>query len=74
MPVSEEKTERILRVLACLLLRIGLPVKLSGVTKWWGLLDLIPFVTGPAGYRPVSSLSGIHTCPTKPADKAPHRG
>lgn len=74
MPVNEGKTERILRVLAGLLLLVGLPAVLSGAAKWWGLLGLVPLLTGLAGYCPVWSLFGINTCPVKPADKAPHSG
>jgi hypothetical protein len=67
MSVNEGKTERIIRVVAGLFLLVGLPIMLSGMAKWWGLVGLVPLITGLTGYCPAWSLLGINTCSRKPA-------
>jgi hypothetical protein len=67
MSVNEGKTERIIRVVVGLFLLVGLPIMLAGMAKWWGLIGLLPLVTGLTGYCPVWSLLGINTCSRKPA-------
>lgn len=74
MAVNEGKTERVLRVLAGLALLAGLPIVLHGAAKWWGLVGLVPLLTGLSGYCPAWSLLGINTCSAKPADRGPHQG
>lgn len=37
-----------------------------GPKTYWGLLGLVPLVTGIAGTCPLYSLVGINTCPTHP--------
>ncbi|QSR84635.1 DUF2892 domain-containing protein [Methylacidimicrobium sp. B4] len=74
MLVNEGKTERVLRVLAGLALLIGLPLILSGPAKWWGVIGLLPLITGLVGYCPAWSLFGINTCRVKNSHEAPHRG
>ncbi|KAA8960861.1 DUF2892 domain-containing protein [Mycobacterium sp.] len=67
MSVNEGKTERTIRVVVGLLLLVGLPIMLSGMAKWWGLVGLVPLLTGATGYCPAWSLLGINTCSKKPA-------
>ncbi|WP_018291478.1 YgaP-like transmembrane domain [Verrucomicrobium sp. 3C] len=75
MPIHEGKTERILRVVAGLLLLIILPLTLPGAAKWWGLVGLLPLLTGLTGYSPAWTPFGTNTCATRKKDKTlPHRG
>ncbi|VVM07911.1 hypothetical protein MAMC_01882 [Methylacidimicrobium cyclopophantes] len=74
MHVNEGKTERTIRVIAGLLLLVGLPVVLHGAAKWWGLVGLVPLLTGLSGYCPVWSLFGINTCSIQKSDRALHQG
>jgi hypothetical protein len=75
MPINEGKTERILRIVAGLFLLILLPLTLPGAAKWWGLVGLLPLLTGLTGYCPAWTLLGINTCETRQKDKElPHRG
>ena len=37
-----------------------------GPKTYWGLLGLVPLVTGIVGTCPLYSIVGIHTCPTHP--------
>lgn len=34
-----------------------------GPLGWWGLIGLVPLVTGLIGNCPVYSLLGVNTCP-----------
>ncbi|WP_018289549.1 DUF2892 domain-containing protein [Verrucomicrobium sp. 3C] len=70
MTINEGKTERILRVSAGLFLLILLPLTLPGAAKWWGVVGLLPLLTGLTGFCPVWSLLRINTCATKQKDKA----
>lgn len=50
------------------MLRIGAGVVLLllgafGPLGWWGLIGVVPLVTGLAGNCPVYSLAGLNTCP-----------
>lgn len=50
------------------MLRIGagvvlLLLGLLGPLGWWGLIGVVPLVTGLMGNCPVYSLVGLNTCP-----------
>ncbi len=50
------------------MLRIGagvvlLLLGLFGPLGWWGLIGVVPLVTGLMGNCPVYSLVGLNTCP-----------
>lgn len=50
------------------MLRIGagvvlLLLGLLGPLGWWGLVGVVPLVTGLMGNCPVYSLVGLNTCP-----------
>ena len=52
-------------------LRIGagaviLALGLFGPLGWWGLIGLVPLVTGLAGTCPLYSVLGLDTCPLAP--------
>jgi DUF2892 family protein len=42
---------------------LALVFVIDGSARWWGLVGLIPLVTGYAGYCPLYALLGINTCP-----------
>ncbi len=59
MRVNESGMERVVRVLAGLII---LSIVFVGPQSWWGLIGLVPLVTGLAGNCPVYSILGISTC------------
>jgi hypothetical protein len=62
--VNEGTMDRILRVVA----GIGLlSLTVVGPRTSWGLVGLLPLVTGLAGTCPLYSLLGLSTCPMKPS-------
>jgi hypothetical protein len=56
--------DRTIRVIAGLAL-LSLLFWGEGNARWWGLIGLIPLLTGLAGSCPAYSLLGISTCPLK---------
>lgn len=55
--------DRWLRILVGLGL-LALIVVLDGAARWFGLIGLVPLITGMAGSCPAYSLLGIRTCST----------
>jgi hypothetical protein len=63
-PVNEGTIDRTLRVIAGL---VVLSLTVVGPKTMWGLVGLIPLVTGAIGNCPVYTLFGVNTCSmTKP--------
>lgn len=62
MPVNEGKLDRTLRVIAGLAL---LSLTVIGPQTMWGLVGLVPLLTGLAGFCPLYTVLGINTCPVK---------
>ena len=61
-PGNEHKLERVIRVL----LGIGiLSLTVAGPQTMWGLIGVVPVVTGLVGSCPLYTLFGISTCPLK---------
>lgn len=56
--------DRILRVVAGLVL-LSLLYLLDGNDRWWGLIGLVPLLTGLFGTCPLYSIFGFNTCPAK---------
>jgi len=57
---NEHRVERVLRVL----LGIGLlSIVFVGPQTYWGLIGIVPLVTGLIGTCPLYSLVGFSTCP-----------
>ena len=56
--------ERGIRIVAGLAL-LSLVFVLDGNARWWGLIGLLPIVTGAIGYCPPYAWMGISTCPKK---------
>jgi len=51
-------TERIIRIsLGAIILLFGLYFR-----SWWGILGLVPLITGAIRYCPLSAVLGISTC------------
>lgn len=54
------KVDRIIRVVVGLAL---LSLTVTGPQSLWGLVGLVPLLTGLVGYCPLYSLIGLNTCP-----------
>ncbi len=59
MKVNESIKERVIRVIAGLII---LSLVFVGPQSWWGLIGLVPLVTGLVGSCPAYSLLGISRC------------
>ena len=61
MKCNVGRTEQIVRIV------IGVIVVLLGLylRSWWGLIGLVPIITGLIRYCPVSHILGISTCDAK---------
>ncbi|WP_324824576.1 DUF2892 domain-containing protein [Sinanaerobacter sp. ZZT-01] len=61
MKCNVGKTEQIVR------LTIGLAIVLLGIyfQSWWGIIGLVPLITGLTRYCPISDLLGISTYKTR---------
>jgi hypothetical protein len=44
---------------------LALVFVLQGSLRWFGLIGVVPLVTGLIGYCPLYSLLGLSTCPAK---------
>lgn len=58
MKVNEGKVDRVLRIIVGIIL---LSLVLIGPKTYWGLIGLVPLVTGILGTCPAYSLFGIST-------------
>lgn len=67
LPRNEGTADRVIRVIAGLAL---LSLVFVGPQTLWGLLGLIPLITGLVGSCPAYRLLGLSTCPLKPGDAA----
>jgi hypothetical protein len=54
------KTEQIIRI------GIGIGIILVGLyyRSWWGIIGIIPIITGSIRYCPISAILGVSTCQT----------
>jgi len=64
MKLNEGSIDRVLRIVVGIAL-LSLVFILEGAVRWWGLLGLLPLITGAAGFCPAYALFGISTCPHK---------
>jgi hypothetical protein len=62
VPRNEHGIERVLRVVVGLAL---LSLVVIGPKTYWGLIGLLPLVTGLVGSCPLYTLFGISTCPAR---------
>ena len=57
---NEGTLDRVLRVIVGL---VVLSLVVVGPQTYWGLLGLVPLVTGLVGFCPVYRIFGLSTCP-----------
>ncbi|MCG8381900.1 MAG: DUF2892 domain-containing protein [Gammaproteobacteria bacterium] len=62
MVKNEGSTDRIIRVIIGLAL---LSLTVVGPQSPWGLIGLIPLITGLVGFCPLYKLFGLNTCPIR---------
>lgn len=62
MTKNEGTIDRALRVIVGLVL---LSLVFVGPQTMWGLIGIVPLVTGLIGICPLYSILGINTCPVK---------
>ena len=62
LPVNEHPVERIARVAAGIVI---LSLVFVGPKSLWGLLGIVPILTGALGSCPLYTVLGISTCPMK---------
>lgn len=63
MKMNVGTADRVIRILAGLVL-LSLVFILEGSARWWGVVGLIPLVTGLVGRCPMYVPFGIDTCRT----------
>jgi DUF2892 family protein len=66
MTVNVGNVDRLLRIIVGLAV-LSLLFILEGNARWWGLIGLVPLVTGLARSCPAYSILGLNTCGTKAA-------
>jgi hypothetical protein len=64
LPRNESSLDRGIRVAVGLAL---LSLTVLGPHTLWGLLGLVPLVTGAVGSCPLYALFGVSTCPASPS-------
>jgi hypothetical protein len=56
--------DKVLRIVVGLGL-LSLILILDGNARWWGLVGLVPLLTGLVNFCPLYALIGINSCPMK---------
>ena len=56
--------DKVLRIVAGLAL-LSLVFILYGNARWWGLIGIVPLLTGSLGWCPAYTVVGLNTCPVK---------
>jgi hypothetical protein len=64
MKINIGLVDKVLRIVAGIAL-LSLIFILEGNARWWGLVGLVPLVTGLVGWCPAYALIGASTCPAK---------
>jgi len=54
--------DRLVRIVAGLAL-LSLLFVMDGGARWWGLIGLVPLLTGLVSWCPAYSLVGLNSCP-----------
>ncbi|HVC11985.1 MAG TPA: DUF2892 domain-containing protein [Burkholderiales bacterium] len=62
MKTNVGSTDRVLRIVIGIGL-LSLLYFVEGAAKWWGLVGLVPLLTGVFGTCPMYSIFGLSTCP-----------
>lgn len=66
LPRNEHGIERALRIAVGIVL---LALIFVGPRSYWGLVGLLPLVTGLVGSCPLYTVLGLSTCPLSPGTK-----
>jgi len=69
MNKNEGTIDRAIRVAVGLGL---LAITVVGPHHWFGLVGVVPLLTGIVGYCPLYGLLGLRTCPTSPTSSKLH--
>ncbi len=56
--------DKAVRIIAGLIL-LSLIFILEGTARWWGLVGIVPLLTGTLGWCPLYTLLGLDTCPAR---------
>lgn len=64
MQINVGSIDRIARIVIGLLL-LSLPLWLDSSWRWWGLIGIMPLITGLSGRCPGYHLLGRSTCPVQ---------
>lgn len=64
MQLNEGSIDRVMRIVIGLVL---LSLVVAGPHSLWGLLGLVPLLTGIWGFCPLCRAIGISSCPTRAA-------
>jgi len=64
MKLNVGSADKLIRIIAGIAL-LSLVFILEGSARWWGLVGLVPLVTGLVGWCPAYSLIGASTRPAK---------
>ena len=59
---NEGTTDRIIRVVIGIAI---LSLTITGSQSMWGLVGLVPLITGLVGFCPLYKILGLNTCPMK---------
>ncbi|MDA8110353.1 MAG: DUF2892 domain-containing protein [Betaproteobacteria bacterium] len=62
MKANVGRTDKVLRIVLGIVL-LSLVFFLDGPARWWGLVGLVPLLTGLFGYCPLYAVFGLSTCP-----------
>lgn len=57
---NEGTTDRIIRVVIGIAI---LSLTITGPQSMWGLVGLVPLITGLVGFCPLYKILGLNTCP-----------
>ena len=61
MPTNVGGIDKLVRYLVGVAL-LSLCFVLEGPSRWWGLVGLVPLLTGRFGFCPLYTLLGVNTC------------
>jgi len=62
MKINEHAIDRVLRVIAGLVL---ITLAATGTVGMWGWIGVLPLITGIVGFCPAYAIFGMSTCPMK---------
>lgn len=66
MTINVGSVDRVIRIAAGLAI-LSLLFMLEGNARWWGLIGLVPLITGLVRWCPAYTLIGTSTCSVKNA-------